>query len=52
MHNEFGKDDKILMFCSRLDRLEIGSWRLVRMMDMHGKNTGATLLVRFFLTDV
>ncbi|KAJ7583892.1 PLC-like phosphodiesterase [Mycena floridula] len=46
MESEFGKDDKIVVFCARVDDLNSG-WSLVRMLDMKGKNSGATLLVRF-----
>ncbi|KAJ7676340.1 PLC-like phosphodiesterase [Mycena rosella] len=49
MENEFGRDDKMVVFCARVDHLQQG-WRLVRMLDMQGKNTGATLLVRFSLS--
>lgn len=44
--SEFGKDDHLAVFCARLDHLQQG-WRLVRLLDNIGKNTGATLLVRF-----
>jgi phosphatidylinositol phospholipase C, delta len=40
------KDEKFAVFCARVDRLNTG-WRLVRLMDMKGKDSGATLLVRF-----
>ncbi|KAJ6602808.1 PLC-like phosphodiesterase [Mycena vulgaris] len=46
MESEFGRDDKMVVFCARVDHLQQG-WRLVRMLDMQGKNSGATLLVRF-----
>lgn len=44
--NEFGKDDKLAIFCAKLDHVQQG-WRLVRLLDMHGKASGATLLVNF-----
>lgn len=44
--SEFGKDDKLAFFCARLEHLQQG-WRLVRLLDMKGKNSGATMLVRF-----
>lgn len=44
--NEFGKDDKLAVFCAKLDHIQQG-WRLVRLLDMHGKGCGATLLVNF-----
>ncbi|KAF7361277.1 Phosphoinositide phospholipase C [Mycena sanguinolenta] len=47
MQSEFGRDDKLVVFCARVAHLAQG-WRLVRMLDgKKGKNTGATLLVRF-----
>ncbi|KAJ6510429.1 PLC-like phosphodiesterase [Mycena sanguinolenta] len=47
MQSEFGKDDKLVVFCARVAHLAQG-WRLVRMLDSKkGKDTGATLLVRF-----
>ncbi|KAF8962864.1 PLC-like phosphodiesterase [Flammula alnicola] len=45
--DEFGKDDRIVVFCGRLDHIVKGEWALVRMLDMKGKNSGATVLVRF-----
>ncbi|KAJ7113008.1 PLC-like phosphodiesterase [Mycena epipterygia] len=51
MESEFGRDDKIVVFCARVDHLQQG-WRVVRMLDMKGKNSGATLLVRFSLSVV
>ncbi|KII90364.1 hypothetical protein PLICRDRAFT_38867 [Plicaturopsis crispa FD-325 SS-3] len=47
--DELGKDDKLAVFCARIDHLQQG-WRLVRLLDTKGKNTGATLLVRFALS--
>ncbi|KAJ7164740.1 PLC-like phosphodiesterase [Mycena crocata] len=49
MESEFGRDDKIVVFCARVDHLQQG-WRFVRMLDMTGKDSGATLLVRFSIT--
>ncbi|KAJ7019873.1 PLC-like phosphodiesterase [Mycena alexandri] len=49
MENEFGRDDHLAVFCARVDHLQQG-WRLVRMLDMKGKDSGATLLVRFTAT--
>ncbi|KAF8175794.1 PLC-like phosphodiesterase [Pholiota molesta] len=48
--DEFGKDDQIVVFCAKLDSIVQGQWALVRMMDMKGKNSGATLLVCFTTT--
>ncbi|KAF8814579.1 PLC-like phosphodiesterase [Phlegmacium glaucopus] len=49
MQEEFGKDDSIVVFCARLNHLVKNRWVLVRMMDMKGRNSGATVLVRFGL---
>ncbi|THV02613.1 PLC-like phosphodiesterase [Dendrothele bispora CBS 962.96] len=43
---EWGKDDELAVFCARLDHLQQG-WRFLRMMDLEGKDSGATMLVRF-----
>ena len=51
MEDEFGKDDKIAVFCARLTYIQQG-WRLVHLLDMHGRDTHATLLVRFIVDDV
>jgi phosphatidylinositol phospholipase C delta len=45
------KDDRIVVFCARLSHLQQG-WNLIRMMDMRGKDSGATLLVQFQIEDV
>ncbi len=45
--NELGIDDQIVFFCARLETLLQGQWALVRMLDMKGKNSGASVLVRF-----
>ncbi|KAF8882957.1 PLC-like phosphodiesterase [Infundibulicybe gibba] len=41
--DEFGKDDQMVVF---------SNWRLIRMLNMQGKNSGATLLVRFTMAVV
>ncbi|KAJ7487289.1 PLC-like phosphodiesterase [Mycena galericulata] len=46
LQSEFGRDDKLVVFCARVDHLQEG-WRFVRMLDLSGKNSGATLLVKF-----
>ncbi|KAJ7844656.1 hypothetical protein B0H13DRAFT_2364126 [Mycena leptocephala] len=51
MESEFGRDDTIVVFCARVDHLQQGL-RLVRMFDTNGKNSGATLLVRFSVSRV
>jgi hypothetical protein len=37
---------RLAVFCARVDHLQPG-WRVVHLMDMKGKDSGATLLVRF-----
>ena len=37
----------MVVFCARLDHIVKDQWALVRMMDMKGRNSGATALVRF-----
>ncbi|KAF5375857.1 hypothetical protein D9615_008197 [Tricholomella constricta] len=49
--NEFGRDDKLVVFCARVAHLQPG-WHLVRMLDMKGKNSGATVLAWFAITDL
>ena len=48
--DEFGRDDKLVVFCARLEYIQSG-WRLVRMMNLAGKFSGATMLVRFEISD-
>lgn len=48
--DEFGRDDKLVVFCARLEYIQPG-WRLVRLMNLAGKFSGATLLVRFEISD-
>ena len=49
MKSEFGKDDKLAVFCARVDHIQQG-WRLVKLLDRKGKDSGATLLVRFAIS--
>ncbi|KAF9068268.1 PLC-like phosphodiesterase [Rhodocollybia butyracea] len=42
------KDLDLAVFCARVDSLHQG-WRLVHMMNMDGKSSGATLLMKFGL---
>jgi len=49
--DEFGKDDKIAVFCVRVEHLQQG-WRIIRLFDTKGKNSGATLLARFSISSV
>ncbi|KAG6844268.1 hypothetical protein H0H87_008304 [Tephrocybe sp. NHM501043] len=49
--NEFGKDDKLVVFCARMGQLHSG-WQIIRMLDMNGKSSGATVLAWFDLFDM
>ncbi|TRM66560.1 PLC-like phosphodiesterase [Schizophyllum amplum] len=49
--DEFGRDDKLAVFCARVHYLQPG-WRLIRMMNMAGKFSGATVLARFEISAV
>jgi phosphatidylinositol phospholipase C, delta len=51
MESEIGFDDKLALFCAKVDHLQPG-WRLIRLTDMKGKFTGTTLLARFEVTAV
>ncbi|KAI0052834.1 PLC-like phosphodiesterase [Auriscalpium vulgare] len=42
----YGRDVKMAVFVARVEQLEEGL-RFVRLLDMHGKDSGATLLVHF-----
>ncbi|KDR73079.1 hypothetical protein GALMADRAFT_252526 [Galerina marginata CBS 339.88] len=46
-HDEFGADSPIVVFCARLSHILKDQWVLVRMLDMTGKNSGATVLAKF-----
>ena len=50
MEDEFGPDDKMAVFCGRLSYIQQGL-RLVHLLDMDGRDTHATLLVRFTVND-
>jgi len=43
---EWGKDDELAVFCARLEHLQ-QDWRFLRMMNLDGKDSGATMLVKF-----
>ncbi|KAF8839977.1 PLC-like phosphodiesterase [Paxillus ammoniavirescens] len=47
-HELLGRDEKLAVFCARLNQLQMGL-SLVRLLDMRGKYTGATLLCEFTL---
>jgi len=42
--DEYGRDDELAVFCARLSRIQQG-WRLMRLLDVKGKDSGATLLI-------
>ncbi|KDQ58129.1 hypothetical protein JAAARDRAFT_34942 [Jaapia argillacea MUCL 33604] len=46
VQSEFTRDARLAVFCARVDYLQQG-WRLVRLLDLKGKENGASLLVRF-----
>jgi phosphatidylinositol phospholipase C, delta len=48
MKSELGKDDELAVFCARLVYLQEGL-RLVSLVDMQGRDSGARLLVRFLI---
>ncbi|KIJ67309.1 hypothetical protein HYDPIDRAFT_84391 [Hydnomerulius pinastri MD-312] len=50
-HEFLGRDEPLAVFCARLNQLEQGL-RFIRLLDMKGKNTGATLLSRFSLVSL
>lgn len=49
--DEIGIDDTIVVACVRLRDVVRDQWALIRMMDPRGKNSGATVLVRFRNSD-
>jgi len=50
--DEFGKDDKIVVFCSRLNSLVTDQWLLIRLLDMDGKASGTSMLAKFTISSV
>lgn len=50
-HEVLSKDEQMLVFCARLCDLEQG-WRFIHLLSMDGRCTGATLLVRFIISDI
>ncbi|TFK21713.1 phospholipase C [Coprinopsis marcescibilis] len=47
--DELGKDDRVVSFCSPVDRLVTDQFVAVRMLNAKGKDVGATALVKFTL---
>ena len=47
----YGRDKKKALFLARVEQLEEGL-RFIRLLDNKGKDTGATLLVRFSFQSV
>ncbi|KAF9026627.1 PLC-like phosphodiesterase [Hymenopellis radicata] len=48
MEDEFGRDDKVAVFCARVGNLCDG-WRVWRLLDMKGKWKGSSVLVNWTL---
>jgi len=48
--DEYGRDDELAVFCARLSHVQQG-WRLVRLLNMKGKDSGATLLISLALEE-
>ena len=42
--DEYGRDDELVVFCARLSHIQ-PAWRLVRLLNMKGNDSGATLLI-------
>jgi len=51
LEHEFGSDGALAVFCARVDHLQQG-WKLLRMLNLKGKDSGALLLARFALTSI
>ncbi|KAF8621374.1 hypothetical protein AX15_007836 [Amanita polypyramis BW_CC] len=51
VEDEFGPDEKLATFCARVDYLQHG-WKLIRMLNLRGKDSGAVLLARFVVDTV
>lgn len=47
----YSPDIKHLVFVAKTDRIQTG-WKFVRMLTPKGKDSGATLLVKFELMDL
>ncbi|TDL23427.1 PLC-like phosphodiesterase [Rickenella mellea] len=50
--DELIHDEKLGIFCARVESLYTDTYRLVRLLNAKGKDTGATMLVRFSVSDV
>jgi len=48
--DEYGRDEELAVFCARVSRIQQG-WRLVRLLNTRGNDSGATLLVRITLEE-
>ncbi|EIN04446.1 PLC-like phosphodiesterase [Punctularia strigosozonata HHB-11173 SS5] len=51
MESQFGRDERLAVFCARVDFLQQG-FKMIRLLNMKGKHTDASLLVRFTITVV
>ncbi|KDQ22621.1 hypothetical protein PLEOSDRAFT_1095024 [Pleurotus ostreatus PC15] len=49
--DKYAGDSKFVVFCAKLDHLQQG-WCFVRMLDMKGKYSGATLLTHLSVTPI
>jgi len=47
----FARDPKVVVFVGRVQQLQSG-WRFIKMLTMRGKDSGASMLVRFTFEDV
>lgn len=50
-HEVLSKDEEMLVFCARLYDLA-QDWRFIHLLSMDGRCTGATLLVRFIISEI
>ena len=48
--DEYGRDEELAVFCARVSHIQQG-WRLVRLLDMKGRDSGAILLIRIALEE-
>ncbi|EGN97274.1 hypothetical protein SERLA73DRAFT_183944 [Serpula lacrymans var. lacrymans S7.3] len=49
--HEFIRSERLAVFCARVIHLQQG-WKFIRLLNMKGKNNGATVLVRFAISVV
>jgi phosphatidylinositol phospholipase C, delta len=51
MESQFARDERLAVFCARVDYLQQGI-KMIRLLNMKGKHTDASLLVKFTITVV